>query len=434
MKLESEDEFAFDESQLDDEPLKNEVKSENEEIIKINHKTVQFQPQNYQINDELVIQRPFSNAFATFTSACAIGFYTIQHPNYPSLDIGLQTLWLDEQLEPVKTFDLTVGQAVLWKCGKSVFRRARIEQIHKQKSTNLIFVDITLIDVGRKIYYMKTDTLLKVGSDWLISDKCANVNNITSRTRYSDLPARAIMMDHESEESLPVDFNTENDTKYKVKVTGKQILNGWPIYSLELIEKNVNNQILPTLTKTEILPNKSIDEQKEQAKHEKAVEKLMHAVLINLGDSVATPECTMFLEWELSARFGNSIILRERVKPEVVLGYKPLANFKISLELFVQILDIEDDIKEYILEKKPSENWDSIRLGEKTTDFKKVFINFDEQGQPRIVFREFYWSVINQEIMKGGLNKRIVLSENQFGMFLEAKNDILNKFKEANLV
>jgi hypothetical protein len=332
----------------------------------------------------------------------------------------------------VNPFELQVGQAVLWKFSK-VVRRARIEQIHKQQSTNLIFVDITLIDIGRKIYYMKTDSLLKVGSDWLISDKYAEVNKIPNRTRYVDLPSRAIMLDHESEESLPFDFNNENDTKYKVKVTGKHFLNGWPIYSLELIETNVNNKILPTLTKTEILPKRELNEEKEQAKHEKAVEKLMDAVLINLGDSIATPECTLFLEWEFSAKFGNSIILRERVKPEVVLGYKTLSTFKISLELFVQILDIEHDIKQYILKKKVSENWDSIRLGEKTTDFKKIFINFDEQGKPRIVFREFYWSAVNQEIMKGFLNKRIILSEAQFDMFLEAKTDILDKFKEANL-
>ena len=433
MKFESEDEFEFDESQLDDEPLEIEIKTENNKIIKQNLDAARFSPQNYQINDEIVVQRPFSNAFATFNSASGIGFYTIQHPNHPGTDIGLQTLWLEEQLEPVKPLELIIGQAVLWKCGKSVFRRARIEQIHEQKSTNLIFVDITLIDIGRKIYYMKTDMLLKVESDWLISDKYANANGRTTQTRYIDIPARAIMIDHESEDSLPVDFNTENDTKYKVKVNGKHILNGWPIYSLELIEKNVNNMILPTLTKTEILPKKSLDEEKEQAKHEKAVAKLMNAVLINFGDSIATPECTLFLEWEESAKFGNSMIFRERVKPDVVLGYKLLASFKISLGLFVQILDIEDDIKEFFLKKQPSDNWDSIRLGEKTTDVKKVFINFDEEGQPRIVFRDFYWSAINQEIMKGFLNKRIILSESQFNMFLEAKSDILNKFKETKL-
>ena len=437
------DEFSFDEDQLEEDKENIVEQSRKLNIKNVSEvQTIQFKPQNYKIGDVIEINRPFCNSFATLHDDNNNGLYTVYDPELG--DTSLVALANKELLKPVKSSEIQIGQAVLWKAGKSAFRRARIEFIHSENK----HVDITLIDVGRKIYFMKTsENLFEVDNNWLVSTKAATTE-IPRETLYSNLPAKAIMIDHESVETLPVDFSSENDTKYKVKVSAKNYINGWPIYSLELIEKYVNNELVPTIDveKVKIPPTKKLktdtpasesrpvkkstrmtEEEKEARKHERAFNKIMESLLINLGDSVATPGCSVFLEWMTEKTGENSIVLKERLKPEVLPGYKHQATFKISFKLFVMIVEVEDDIREYILQKKQTESWDSVKLD----DFKKVFVNFDEAGNARVIFRNFFWSAVNQEIMKAGVNQRIALSEAQFNTVLEAKNDILLKFKSS---
>jgi flagellar biosynthesis GTPase FlhF len=404
---------------------------------------------------------------------------------------------VNEKVLLTRPLDLKVGQAVLWKCSENAFRRARVEEVHQDSIP--LRVDITLIDIGRKIYFMKTDMLIKVENEWLISDKSNSADDsISAETKYVDLPAKAMMIDHESVENLPIDFNNENDTKFKIEVAGINLVNGWPIYNFELLEKYVNGEFVPVVEPEELpLPaapaRKKIkfedkivkmkakvetskmteeekrsakirkqeekefqkhekamnkpkvetskmteeekraakirkQEEKEVQKHEKAINKLMESILINFGNSIATPECSVFLEWH-SDKTGDHVILEERVNPDVLPGYKHQSSFKISKELFMMILEVEDDIREYILQKKQTESWDSINLG--GNNLKKMFINFDERGDARIVFRNFYFNMIHQEFMKAGISTRIALSESQFSMLIEAKAGIMMKFREA---
>ena len=215
---------------------------------------------------------------------------------------------------------------------------------------------------------MKSSKLILVPESWLISDKIVT-DTLVSNSRYLDLPAKAIMIDQESVENLPVELNSENDTKYKVKVVGKNFVNYWPIYSFELIEKFVNNELVPTeikmplkkrariekisdqeltkfcKTKKPPAKPKMTEEEKEARKHDRLVAKLMETVLINLGDSIATPGCCVFLEWE-SGKSEDFIYLKERLKPSVAAGYKQQASFKISMNTFLGIFEAEDDIRE----------------------------------------------------------------------------------------
>jgi len=280
-----------------------------------------------------------------------------------------------------------------------------------------------------------------------------------------------MMIDHESVENLPIDFNNENDTKYEVEVAGINHVNGWPIYNFELLNKYVNGELVPVVIPEELpvpaaparkkmkiedkiakmktkveLPKMTAEEkqaenqaskirrkeEREVKKHEKAINELMKSILINFGNSIATPECSVFLEW-LSDKTGDHVVLEERVNPDVLPGYKHQSSFKISKELFTVILEIEDDIREYILQRKQTESWDSINLGGKHGNHKKMFINFDEKGEARIVFRNFYFNMIHQEFMKAGISTRIALSESQFSMLIEAKADIMVKFREAQI-
>ena len=292
-------------------------------------------------------------------------------------------------------------------------------------------------------------------------------DSVLAETKYVDLPAKAIMIDHESVENLPVDLDNENETKYKVEVVSINHVNGWPIYNLESLEKYVNGELVPVVIpeesavtaapakkkikteptvskqKTKVETQKMTAEEKQAAKtrkqeeremkkHEKAINELMKSMLVNLGNSIASPECSVFLEW-LSDKTGDHVVLEERVNPDVLPGYKHQARFKISKELFMTVLGVEDNIREYILQKKQTESWDSIHLGEKTGNFKKMFVNFDEAGDARIVFRNFYFNTVTQEFMKTGISQRIALSESQFSMLIEAKADIISKFREAEI-
>ena len=73
-------------------------------------------------------------------------------------------------------------------------------------------------------------------------------DSVLAETKYVDLPAKAIMIDHESIENLPVDLDNENETKYKVEVVSINHVNGWPIYNLEPLEKYVNGELVPVVT------------------------------------------------------------------------------------------------------------------------------------------------------------------------------------------
>ena len=310
---------------------------------------------------------------------------------------------------------LKIGQALIAKLSIRTFRRCRIEYIYR----DFMYVDILLIDTGRKIIRIPIKNYL-----WLADDP-----------EILKIEAVAINIDFESSETIEINHECFGDVVYEIKILEiLQDSSGWPRYAVENLSKKEIEINAAT-------PSNPIKRLKTEPKQPKA-EKINKKMIMFLGSSHEFPDHYLVVEHDVSKVGEITIAFREKTE-----NHKIFRSVKLDCGALLELADYKKDIFEKVekfekqedsLEKSGEANKKNYNdyhqiytislIGKK----KRCFIYSRKNKQIFVDFQNFYFNVADSEWKRSQATQRFTMTWDQYKIISDHSSLLLLRCQNSD--